>query len=257
MQRRRAVARSPQARPPKSFDALAHAQAVAEHLGVEPGVVGVGVFGSVARGSHYSSSDLDLLALVEATAPSTRALLARLPRALRTDRIVLRRYDRAHLSRLMHIESPFSTHLRRECQVLVDPTGALRSLLTAPPTRFVPVAKQVRRELARLDDFKDLDVFRGNYLYVLARVYAVAKAIAILSTWSSDTPMFDRRAAFAELSKSHPWAASDIRFLTSLEPFYLRVDRGCDATLPFPHEGSRKEVVRSLKAVSRVAAAFL
>ena len=203
---------------PERPSSMGVATTIAARLSSIPGVRGVAVFGSVARGTAQDSSDIDLLVLRDGTAPPRRELVARLPKSLRS-RLGLRCYDERELSKAMSLETPFGIDLRQEARILVDPDKRLRELFSAKPTRPLLVHAEVELEVARLDVFANLDVFRDHYLYVLARIYAIGKSVAMLGTCAAGVPTFDRQGAFAVMEAHPP------------RPCFRVVSRGATGTL--------------------------
>ncbi len=230
------------------------ASSIAEHLSRRDGVLGVAVFGSVARGTASRSSDTDLLVLVDETAPSRRDLVSGLPGHLRNNRLGVQCYQRQDLTHLLAHGTSFTSHLRREARVLVDRAGELKLLLATEPREIVLVRDELRAELSQLDSYENLNVFRGNYLWVLSRLYRIAKAVVILGLYADGEPTFDRRSAFQEFRRRHPEIEGSINALERLQPFYLYLTRRVERPFPFPYRDCREEVVESIKAIRDVAA---
>lgn len=235
--------------------ALQRASAISEELSTVDGVLGVAVFGSVARSSSTSRSDADLLVLVDDDGPGRPELTAALPPDLRSGRLTLACYRRDELAEMMALETSFTEHLRREARVLADSDGELTALLTAPPRTKVPVHEELDGKLSQLDNYRDLDVFRGNYLFVLARLYALGKSIVMLGLYADGSPIFDRDRAFAEFRRRNADLAASIDAVESLRPFYLLVTRRGGEELPFSYRGCRGKVEGSISAIRRIAAA--
>jgi predicted nucleotidyltransferase len=236
-------------------DRLGLAREIAEHLGRQAGVLAVAVFGSVARGSAGQDSDTDLLVLVAEPGPSRRELVARLPKRFDAGRLGAQVYTDEDLAELLRYATSFTSHLRREAQVLVDPTGRMTELLAAEPGATVAVKDELQGEISQLNAYGNLDVFRGNYLFVLGRLYRLAKAVVMLGLYADGEPTFDRHDAFAEFRRRHPETAASVTKLERLQPFYLFVMRRVRQPFPFPYRGSRREVLESIQAIRDLAAA--
>ena len=235
--------------------ALDRARRVAESWASHDGVTGVAVFGSVARGASGPDSDTDLLVLSRGGCPSRRELLERVPVGLRAGRFTIVCYERDELASLMTAGTSFSEHLRRESKVLTDRQGVLASVLSLRPTNRVSVRDELDAEVRRLRVYSDLDVFRDNFLFVLARVYSVGKAIVMLGLVAKGKPCFDRDVAFGEFRRRYPHAASSVDVVERLRPFYLRVSRRSEVELPFSYRGCRPEVEDAIGAVRSMAEA--
>lgn len=234
---------------------LERARAIAVHFASQARVLGVAVFGSVARGSASPSSDIDLLVLVAKDGPSRLQLVSGLPSHLRGSRLTVLCYRPQDLSHLMEHETSFTAHLRKEARILVDPAGDLEALLTTSPRDRVPVQDELKAELSQLDAYQNLDVFRGNYLFVLGRLYALGKAIVMLGLYADGDATFDRNEAFAEFCRRHPETASSIDIVRRLLPFYMYVMRRVEKPFPFPYRDSTEQVVQSISAIRNLAAA--
>lgn len=92
---------------------------VAELTSILPGDVrGLLLYGSRARGTSGSRSDVDVLQLSSSSGPT-----------FHKDLLSVSRYDIASLRALMIRGSIFGRHLRNEGQILWDPEGQLRSVL--------------------------------------------------------------------------------------------------------------------------------
>ena len=230
------------------------ARAAARGLADHPDVAGVAVFGSVARGAANGSSDTDLLVLSEGGCLDRRELVRRLPARLQSRRFTMLCYERASLAALMAAGTSFSEHLRREAKVLMDRSGVLTDLLATRPATPVSVEEELEAELAQLDVYSDLDVFRDNFLFVLARLYGVGKAIVMLGLSAESAPVFDREEAFREFRRRHPEVAEHLDEVESLRPFYLYVTRRGEASFPFPYRGCRRNVVKAMTAIRKIAA---
>lgn len=235
--------------------AMEAAREAATSLARHPDVAGVAVFGSVARGRANESSDTDLLVLLAREGAERRDLLRWLPDRLRSRGFTLLCYADDDLASLMRAGTSFSEHLRREAKVLADRAGVLTELLATPATSPVSVREELAAELAQLNVYSDLDVFRDNFLFVLARLYGVAKAIVMLGLVADAAPTFDREEAFREFRRRHPEVADRVEEIQRLRPFYLYVTRRSEVTFPFPYRGCREEVVSAMAAVRAIAAA--
>jgi predicted nucleotidyltransferase len=234
---------------------LVRARAIAEHFSLQDRVLAVAVFGSVARGAASHWSDIDLLVLVGDGAPSRLKLVSGLPSHLRVSHLTVLCYRPDELSRLMAYGTSFTSHLRREARVMVDPAGQLGALLATSPREDVPVRDELDAEMSQLEAYQHLDVFRGNYLFVLGRLYAVGKAVVMLGLHADGEPTFDRNEAFAEFRRRHPETADSIDAIRRLQPFYMYVTRRADNSFPFSYRNCAPKVVESIAAIRVLAAA--
>jgi predicted nucleotidyltransferase len=144
------------------------ARAAAEVLAAVPGVAGVCVFGSVARGHARVGSDIDLLVLGTRKRLTPSMLLRRLPVELRMAQLSLAYHTADSLDRYLRQWSRFGAHLRREGWILYDPLGELRRLLAAD----IPVSttEELAAQRSHLNSYAHLERFGGRFLLTLSLV---------------------------------------------------------------------------------------
>lgn len=170
-----------------------------------PGDVrGLLLYGSRARGTSSSQSDVDVLQLSSSSGPTLHQGL-----------LSVSRYDIASLRSLMTRGSIFGRHLRNEAQILWDPQGELRAVLNefVDPSSYsqtLQVIDLIARALALPHDSKyDHGVHR-------AAVYCARTALYIASIKAGDEHFDTTRIAigfgfeeFDQARKVHaPWALS-------------------------------------------------
>jgi predicted nucleotidyltransferase len=98
-------------------------------------IYGLLLYGSQARGTSKSTSDVDLLQLSERPGPTVHV-----------GRLSISRYDKDSLTDLMTRGSIFGRHLRVEGQVLFDPSGDLSRILECyqAPASYEPARSMIR-----------------------------------------------------------------------------------------------------------------
>jgi predicted nucleotidyltransferase len=229
------------------------ARSIAQTLATHPDVRGVGIFGSVARGDAGDESDIDLVVLGAHPEITRRSLMRLLPEDLRARHLTMLCYTDESLGRLMESGTSFSEHLRLESTVLFDQDGALRKLLRLRPTSRIPVRVELDAELAQLDVYRDLSLFRGNFLFVLAKLYSIGKAIVILTLSADSKPTFSREIAFDLFQQTHPRVAGASKTIRVLRPFHRLVTRHVEEPLPFPYRGCEDKVTEAIAAIHEIA----
>ena len=165
-------------------------------------------------------------------------------------------YSADELERLFEAGSSFVDHLRHEGKILFDPHGILERLLHGPFEPRLTIADELEAELARLKIYDDLTLFNDNFLFPLAQIYAIGKAVVILGLLAEGTREFSRERAFSTFRARHPEVADALEKVAALRPFYRRVTRRRPEPVPFAHKGAGRRVEEAVAAVRRVAAAI-
>lgn len=230
------------------------AKAASEALAAVPGIEGVCVFGSVARGQADVGSDIDLLVVGTDERFSPSILRSRLPTELQVARISLTYHTTESLDRYLHRWSRFGAHLRQEGWILHDARGELRRALAAD----IPVSttEELAVQRRRLANYVHLERFGGRFLFPLAHLHRIGRTVVFAILAEHGILEFDRGRAFKALSKLYPDRTADVATIARLVPFYERVTRrtGDDSSLPFDPVGCDAEVVRASDAIARLLA---
>jgi predicted nucleotidyltransferase len=231
------------------------AELIARYLAAVPGVDGVCLFGSTARGDTDPGSDVDLIVVGTNPNLSPSKLLRTLPEHLRGERLSLIYYPHEELEELFRSGVSFIDHLRHEGEILYDKSGVLSRVLSDEFELNLNVDEEVQAELARLDVYSDLKMFKGNFLFVLTQLYAIGKSIVMLGLTAEGARQYNRDAAFRAFKKRHPDLALEVDTITELRPFYRLVTRRGEEPLPFPYKQAESEVERAIGAIRRIAGA--
>jgi len=227
------------------------ARVIADLFASTPLVEAVCLFGSVARGDTNEWSDVDLLVVGSDPTLTPTALLRELPEDLRNIKLTLLYYLPDELESMFTTGLSFADHLKQEGVVLYDRSGFLTSLLAGEK---VPATKEeVEARLEQLEAYSDLSIFKDNFLFVLARLYNIGKALVMFELSHENEPVFNRDAAFARLAQLHPGLSEDVTTIERLRPFYRLVTRGVPEALPFPYRGAEQEVRAAILAIRRLA----
>jgi predicted nucleotidyltransferase len=218
-----------------------------------PAVEGVCLFGSIARGEPDEWSDIDLLVVGHDDDLRPTTLLRTLPGHLRGERVSLVCYSKAELQELFDAGSSFVDHIRHEGRVLYDRSGFLGQIVRGAFAPRLNVDEELAAELARLEMYDDLSLFKGNFSFCLAQLYAIGKAVVILGLLAEGQREYSRERAFVAFRRRHPELANEIETVARLRPFYRRVTRREPEALPFSYRGAEVEVERSIDAVRSIA----
>ena len=229
------------------------AERIAARLGKREDIDAVLLYGSVARGDAGPDSDIDLLVIGD-DAGQTIAELRRWIADLDAEhRAGIAFHTRTSFAALVEEGSRFLVHLRREGNVLLDRTGQLQAFL-ASPWQPVSVDREIAVELDRLSSYDRPEVFGERFLFPLAHVFTIGKAIVMARLADEGVLEFNRRRAFAEYARRHPAVAPEVELIASLEPFLARTRRK-PASMPFPPAGraAAAQLESGVAAVRRVA----
>lgn len=231
------------------------ARAASRLLADVPGVKGVALFGSVARGDAVASSDIDLIVLGTSEELTSSALRRCLSPSLSGVDISVRYHTPASLETYLAHWSRFGAHLRIEGRILYDMNGDLSRILTAErpiETKYEFAAQE--RHLAR---YAHADRFGGRFLFPLAHLYRIGRTAAFAAIAKEGRLEFDRRQAFEIAADLYPDLSEEFATIAALAPFYeyVRAPQS-GATLPFDPVGPAAEVgfLTARTCVSRVIA---
>jgi len=216
-----------------------------------PGLDGVCLFGSVARGDAAGGSDIDLLVFIDGPSLGPVTVLNLLPESLRAQVSIVCCPTDVFYTRYRR-RPDFISHIRQESDVLYDRDGTVRAMLTRPylPDGF---REGVASCLRQLNLYRDTAPYRSNYLFCLAHLYAIGRGVVSLGLASDGTPEFNRARAFDRFAASHPALRRELRSVSSLEPFYALVNGRTPAALPFSYRRGAPAVRRAVAAIEKVA----
>jgi predicted nucleotidyltransferase len=213
------------------------------------------LYGSVARGDAAAGSDIDLLVIGQDRGQTIAELRRRVGSADPDRRVSFVFHTRQSFADLVHDGSRFLVHLRREGEVLLDRTGDVTEFL-AGPWRPVSVEIEIAMELERLANYDRPEIFGGQFLFPLAHVFTIGKAIVMARLADEGHFEFNRRRAFEAFASRHPDLASDVALVAGLEPFVARTRRR-ESDLPFPPTGdaAMEGLHNGVAAIRRLARA--
>lgn len=230
------------------------AERIAQTFASLRAVEAVFLFGSVARGDLHEASDIDLLILGSDVELSPAVLLHKLPDELRDVKLSLLYYSLDEFRQMLATASPFAKHLRLEARILYDPDGVLAALLKDMNAyQEMDVKRELQIRMTQLSVYNDLEMFKGNFLFVLSDLYSIGKSVVMLALVVEGTPEFNREAAFARFVERHPEMISEVETVARLRPFYLLVTRQVSDQLPFSRYGVECEVRDVTTAIRRLA----
>ena len=229
------------------------AEEVTEDLVSEfPQVQGVCLFGSVARGDSDARSDIDLFVVGEDPKLTPSAIRRRLHLKNAQPKVSIVYHTPKTFDRYVRTGSRFLVHLQLEGEVLYDLSGKLREIQERPPLS-ASIRPEVEGQLKRLRIYEDPARFNGNFLFPLAHIFAIGKAIVMAILAENEIYEFNRDAALDAFASRFPAAREDIDSLRRLAPFSVLVSRGVEQELPFSYHDSDAAVAEVIGAVRRLA----
>jgi predicted nucleotidyltransferase len=228
------------------------AEQVAGTLSRMPDVLGVLLFGSVARRTNEADSDIDLLVVGVDPKINSQALTSVLPARLRRHHLSLRYFTENELRGLFDAGMSFTEHLRREGIVLYDQNGDLRRIVRSSTQPKVSVDDEIAMQLERLHPLEDWSQYNGNFLFCFSQLYAIGKAVVILALLRSGLAEFDHRRLFNAYRKRYPDRGVDLDTLVGLEPF-SRLVSGRPNELPFSYRDAESHGREAVAAIRRLA----
>ncbi|MFI4990320.1 MAG: nucleotidyltransferase domain-containing protein [Solirubrobacterales bacterium] len=212
-----------------------------------PGLDGICLYGSVARGEEHEGSDIDLLVLGRDPELTPSQLRKQLPDDLREARVMFAYYTPATLDSYLHRWSRFGAHVRREGEILFDPDGRLRDVLEED----IPVSsrEELEAQLRHLENYDDLRRFGGYFLLPLAHLYSIGRTVIFALLAERGVLEFDQTRATRLLEREVPTATDEIRAVARLRAFQERVSRRSRRPLPFSPRDCEDEVAHARDAV--------
>jgi predicted nucleotidyltransferase len=228
------------------------AEVTEELISEFPQVRGVCLFGSVARGDAEVGSDIDLFVVGEDPKLTPSAIRRRLRLKNAQPKVSIVYHTPETLDRYVRTGSRFLVHLQLEGEVLYDASGMLGKIQRQPPLS-TSIRPEVEGQLKRLRIYEDPARFNGNFLFPLAHVFAIGKAIVMAILAENEVYEFNRDAALDAFAARFPAAQEDVETLRRLAPFSVLVSRGVELELPFSYHESDAEVAEAIAAVKRLA----
>lgn len=151
------------------------------------------VYGSVARGTHSHSSDLDVLVIADASPdPSlVESTVVGLPQA---QHLSVRRYSWREVAQMASYGSLFLLHLKLEGQLIhtTEPTDGLANLLACLP-QYTNGARDIRGFAQALEDVRwalDDVIDEDEILFELGATATVIRHCSILACHKIGDPRF-------------------------------------------------------------------
>jgi predicted nucleotidyltransferase len=216
------------------------------------------LYGSYARGTTTSRSDLDVLLVTDDRAAA--GCLMRRGRGLGAfleDRLSVSTMSEADLRKEQGSRPAFVDHLRTEGEVFnFSADASLQSVNAILDDRVGEEALNREADARTSAALKSVSLRRlnGSYVGALSRIYSAGKGVCMARLAAVDQSEYDWREVFTRFAGVWPAAARSATHLASLRPFYEHV-RGT-AALPSdarPQEYALVQAsVHSLKDVTDV-----
>jgi len=216
-----------------------------------PAIDSVLLCGSVARGDANPWSDIDLMI----TTSDLTLTRSHLREALgdRTDRVSLIFYLTADFEKEYKKRGLFVAHLIKEGIPLYDRLGLLHLVLSEPFAVNPDISEEVRHFRAKLAPYRFPKRYNNNFLFCLAHLYSIGKAIVILALASRGVLEFNRDNAFRRFATMYPDLASQIDKVSHLRPFYSLVSGRAPEPLPFSYHSAAAQMTEAVNAIESIA----
>jgi predicted nucleotidyltransferase len=211
-----------------------------------PEIEAILLFGSVARETAQSGSDIDLMAISSdpLRGTSIRSQLQDHPR------VSLVTHTWETLERVQREDWSFFVHLHEEGKLLYGSQRLPEQLAKVRRPLDEDWRSPLHAELRSLSRFNDLDTFDGHYGFVLSHLFITARRTCMLDNTAAGEISFDRDQAFDTYRDRHPELAEEAACVRAIWPFQAR-NQGRKVPLPFsPDDAS--EVDRALACVRRI-----
>jgi hypothetical protein len=176
------------------------------------------------------------------------------PREVRPLRPVVTFYTWRDLEVMLSAKTSFAAHLANEGRVLLDRTGELRRTLRAHAGSPLAIQDELAHQLRRLQPLEDTTQFNGNFLFCLAQLYIIGKAVVMLRLAGEGRPEYNKERAFREFARQHPDLATEVETVAGLKPFYQRVTRRQTVSLPYSYRSADDRIATLIEAIRRLGA---
>jgi hypothetical protein len=197
-------------------------------LGDHAAVVGVVIFGSLARNELTEASDVDVLIVhkADASVPELRSAIKREfagkigSRASERFRPFF--YSPNTLLQEMGKHPSFAAHLSDESVVVyatADFDTINRAIRTPSITRQ-GLRDELATRLGQLNLFADLSRFNGQFVPCLAQLYAIGKAVVIVKLLQNNIREYRWRKVFDRYSEVCPELDADLSRVATLRAYY-------------------------------------
>ena len=212
------------------------------------------LFGSLARGDHNSTSDIDLL-LITREKVEKRQIEKTIPKSLVPKRnLAFSVYSQNQIDSAYKEGILFLVHVLKEGRIVYD-DGFFKELSSSP---FTLSPRRIRLSLRifeqRLEAGDDLEMFDHHFVKLLSNYYSIAKSIAFILLAIDGQYLFNKKKAFETLSVKYPIYRGKIKKLSELEPFYLRAARRSDIEYPFDPADAEQKVIEAREYLKELIA---
>jgi predicted nucleotidyltransferase len=216
-----------------------------------PGIAGVLLCGSVARGDADEWSDTDLVVIGSDPNLTSERLRKALPR--RNDRISLIYYPTSIFKELYRERALFIAHLKQEGVILYDPRDLFKTIFSQPVLPISDIAEQVKAQRDKLAPYTDPRRFNNNFLFCLSHLYSIGKGIILLGLAKRGVLEFNREAAFRRFAGLNPDLVKETKRVAQLRPFYRLVTGRRPEPLPFSYRSAGRQMQAAVSAIQTLA----
>jgi Nucleotidyltransferase domain len=197
-------------------------------LGDHAAVVGVVIFGSLARNELTEASDVDVLIVhkADASVPELRSAIKREIAGKVGSRAGERFrpffYSPNTLLQEMDKHPSFAAHLSDEGVVVYATADfdTINQAIRKPSITRQGLRDELATRLGQLKLFADLSRFNGQFVPCLAQLYAIGKAVVIVKLLQNGIREYRWRKVFDTYSEVRPGLDADLSRVAMLRAYY-------------------------------------
>lgn len=183
-----------------------------------PHALAILVYGSRARGTHTTSSDLDLLVLVKSTTDRRQILQECVE--TRDDPVAILTLDELFVE--ARTKPSFVSHILDEGEVLSTSVfwDSIRPKLQEVVTDPGALDREIALRVRDLQPFRNTSRFAASPVTFLSHLWGVSRSLVIASLLREGVREYDWRKAFDKYIELHPERRDEVRTLEALRPYY-------------------------------------
>ena len=184
-------------------------------------VVGICVFGSVARGDASERSDIDMIVLSTNSDLTSQELLDMALESKRHGDISVRVYTSEDLVDHLTRSPIFAAHLKSDGIILLDRNNQLSAIINRDYP--ISISDEINWQRKNVELYEHSERFGHALLLPLARLYSIGRAVVFLRLFQQAVIEFNATRAFAKLGDLRPEWRNSLAEVGQLRPFFQSV----------------------------------